>query len=383
MLFATIDMTSKEERSQAKSEKEEQRESETELQRQLVTLQQVNHQQKNTIDRFYTLFLASPIPIYIARFDDGRILYVNNALLDYFGWKQEEVVGRTGLEMGLWPSAEERQRFLVQVQEQGRASREEQFDLPSGARHALCSLSYVQVADEAYILTALVDITERVAAEAQVRELASALGQAEQRERRRVAQLLHDDVQQLLYSLQLDLKMLADEVDPEWREQIQELERRALSAIAVTRSLSFELNDSVLEGDNLQDLFDWLVVVKQQRYGLQIESDLDGEIRIPDKPKRQMLVQVLRELLFNVVKHAGVREAELRGEVVDGNLRIDVIDRGNGFDPEAAAQTTSDPSAAGSGLSNVREQLRLFGGSLLIEPLPGGGTRCRVILPLA
>src|SRR5690606_11807730 len=125
-------------------------------------------------------------------------------------------------------------------------------------RHALCSLSYVQVADEAYILTALVDITERVAAEAQVRELASALGQAEQRERRRVAQLLHDDVQQLLYSLQLDLKMLADEVDPEWREQIQELERRALSAIAVTRSLSFELNDSVLEADNLQDLFDWL-----------------------------------------------------------------------------------------------------------------------------
>lgn len=222
-----------------------------------------------------------------------------------------------------------------------------------------------------------------MAAEAQVRELASALGQAEQRERRRVAQLLHDDVQQLLYSLQLDLKMLADEVDPEWREQIQELERRALSAIAVTRSLSFELNDSVLEGDNLQDLFDWLVVVKQQRYGLQIESDLDEEIRIPDKPKRQMLVQVLRELLFNVVKHAGVREAELRGEVVDGNLRIDVIDRGNGFDPEAAAQTTSDPSAAGSGLSNVREQLRLFGGSLLIEPLPGGGTRCRVILPLA
>ena len=376
-------MTSKEERSQAKSEKEEQRESETELQRQLVTLQQVNHQQKNTIDRFYTLFLASPIPIYIARFDDGRILYVNNALLDYFGWKQEEVVGRTGLELGLWPSAEERQRFLVLVQERGRASREEQFDLPSSTRHALCSLSYVQVADEAYILTALVDITERVAAEAQVRELASALGQAEQRERRRVAQLLHDDVQQLLYSLQLDLKMLADEVDPEWREQIQELERRALSAIAVTRSLSFELNDSVLEGDNLQDLFDWLVVIKQQRYGLQIESDLDEEIRIPDKPKRQMLVQVLRELLFNVVKHAGVREAELRGEVVDGNLRIDVIDRGNGFDPEAAAQTTSDPSAAGSGLSNVREQLRLFGGSLLIEPLPGGGTRCRVILPLA
>src|SRR5690554_1165464 len=89
LLFATIDMTSKEERSQAKSEKEEQRESETELQRQLVTLQQVNHQQKNTIDRFYTLFLASPIPIYVARFDDGRILYVNNDLLDDYAWKHE------------------------------------------------------------------------------------------------------------------------------------------------------------------------------------------------------------------------------------------------------------------------------------------------------
>jgi PAS domain S-box-containing protein len=374
-------MSSSEERSQEEISNKNQLESESELQRQLAQLRYVNGQQKNTLDLFYALFRASPIPIYIARFDDGQMLYVNNALLDYFEWEREDVIGHTGVELGLWPAMEEWQQFFARVQEQGRVSREERFDLPSGTRHALCSLSYVQAGGEAYVLTALVDITERVAAEARVRELASALGQAEQRERGRVAQLLHDDVQQLLYSLQLDLQMLADEVPPELSEQVQDLERRALEAIQMARSLSFELNASALESEALQDLFDWLVVVKEQRYGLQIDARLEGDIKLADKAKRQMLVQVLRELLFNVVKHAGVREAELVGRVEDDDLVVEVIDGGKGFDPEPAAQKTTDSTATSSGLNNVREQLGLFGGSLTIEPAPGGGTRCRIVLP--
>lgn len=367
-------MTSKEEQARA--------ESESELQQQLAELRQINNEHKDTIELFYTLFLASPMPIYIARFDDGRMLYVNSALLDYFGWEREDVIGHTGLELGLWPSVEERQRFFALVQEQGRVSRENRFDLPSGSRHALCSLSYVQAAGETYVLTALVDITERVAAEARVRELASALGQAEQRERRRVAHLLHDDVQQLLYSLQLDLQMLADEVSPNLSEQVQELERRVLAAIEMARSLSFELNVSALESENLQDLLDWLTVVKQQRYGLQIETELQGDIRLKDKAKRQMLVQVLRELLFNVVKHAGVHEAKLRARVEDGELVIEVIDHGTGFDAQALTQKKSDSTKTSSGIKNVREQLQLYGGSLTIEPVVGGGTCCRIVLPL-
>jgi signal transduction histidine kinase len=106
---------------------------------------------------------------------------------------------------------------------------------------------------------------------------------------------------------------------------------------------------------------------------------------------RVMLFQLVRELLFNVVKHAGVDEARVYlgeehpsggGDGPDGggDLVLRVEDEGTGFDP---ATLSADSTGTGFGLPRVTERLRLFGGRLQIDSAPEAGTRCTVRVPLA
>jgi signal transduction histidine kinase len=92
-----------------------------------------------------------------------------------------------------------------------------------------------------------------------------------------------------------------------------------------------------------------------------------------------LLFQLVRELLFNVVKHSGVAEASLMLTHDDDSLIICVADCGRGFD----AQERPQPLLAGSGfgLYSVRERLALFGGQLIVESAPGKGVRATVLVP--
>jgi signal transduction histidine kinase len=92
---------------------------------------------------------------------------------------------------------------------------------------------------------------------------------------------------------------------------------------------------------------------------------------------RVLLFQIVRELLFNVVKHADTDRATVTIDEADGGLIIIVADEGAGFDPAALKPKTE----GGFGLFSVRERLRLFGGTLEIESAPGEGTRMIATIP--
>jgi signal transduction histidine kinase len=92
---------------------------------------------------------------------------------------------------------------------------------------------------------------------------------------------------------------------------------------------------------------------------------------------RVLLFQVVRELLFNVVKHADTDRALVTLDDEDGTLVITVEDEGRGFDPD----TLEPKTEGGFGLFSVRERLRLFGGHLEIDSTPGNGTRMTAVLP--
>ena len=93
-----------------------------------------------------------------------------------------------------------------------------------------------------------------------------------------------------------------------------------------------------------------------------------------------LLFQILRELLFNVVKHAGTNRVTIELRDVDDHLAIRVIDRGEGFDVEAAAARAEQDG--GFGLFSVRERLSLIGGRMEIDSAPGAGTRITVHAPV-
>jgi two-component system CheB/CheR fusion protein len=216
---------------------------------------------------------------------------------------------------------------------------------------------------------------------AQVRTLASTLAVAEQDERRRIAQILHDDLQQLLFGIQLKMTFIrkgAEEADaPALAEHAAESEDFLDRAIQVSRQLTVDLSPPVLAGDGLSQTLEWLTTQMEVVHGLTVELRAEQPFVIPQEGMRVLLFQIIRELLFNVVKHAGTDRASVSIVEVDGGLRITVADGGDGFDPDALEPRPE----GGFGLFSVRERLQLFGGRLEMHSSPGEGARMTAIIP--
>ena len=216
-----------------------------------------------------------------------------------------------------------------------------------------------------------------VARTREVRRLASDLALAEHAERRRIAHLLHDDLQQRLHGLSVTLSLLGRSADDPDRAnrllvQAQETLREATS---LTRSLSHELAPPMLQGEGLSELIEWMAAHAHERYGLTVESDIEDTISLPREDVRVLLSQVMGELLFNVSKHAGVDRVRVTARDVPGTMmvRVVVADDGRGFDPSALG--------SGMGVASVCERAELIGGHVHIDSAPGQGTRVTVEVP--
>ena len=219
----------------------------------------------------------------------------------------------------------------------------------------------------------------------QVRELASELVAAEQRERHRIAQLLHDDLQQLLYGIQITTATLRRDVQDGRAEtaaqKAVEIHDYLKEAIDKTRNLTVDLSPPVLRGEGLGGALRWLASQMEELHGLHVEVEDGPPLCSMREEMRVLLFQVVRELLFNVVKHAETDHAAVELREANDQLLLRVHDGGQGFDVEAAQQASS--SDGGFGLQNMRERLSLFGGTVEIESAPGDGTRVFVTVPVA
>lgn len=214
----------------------------------------------------------------------------------------------------------------------------------------------------------------------QVRELASTLTLAEQSERTRIAHVLHDRVQQLLYSLQIRTRLLLDEPDSEAvAEQLAEVKNVLQEAIDTTRTLSVEMSPPVLQAEGIAEAFAWLAQHMKRHHHLDVDLALDlADMPNLSEGKRSMMYHSVRELLFNAVKHAEVDEAKLAAGYSDGMLTVSVRDGGAGFDVPDALKNENQSF----GLRNIRERLKLYGGMLEIHSRPDHGTEIVITLPV-
>lgn len=227
-------------------------------------------------------------------------------------------------------------------------------------------------------------LEERVAERTtQVRALASTLTLAEQEERRRISQILHDDLQQQLYGIQMRVLSIINDVAANNQSRLpryaQEVYDWIGKAIQTTRQLTVDLSPPVLKTEGLADALTWLASQMAAVNGLQVEIRALHPCVIPREDMRVLLFQSVRELLFNVVKHAATDHATVElTETTTGELRIVVSDEGRGFDVTAAA----NKQGSGFGLFSVRERLSLFAGRMSIESAPGQGTQITIHIPI-
>ena len=240
-----------------------------------------------------------------------------------------------------------------------------------------------------HFITYIRDITNRKLNEEKLREyqeslrqLANELNTTQERERKRFAADLHDHIGQSLVLAKLDLGRLGELVngfDVNARSLIERLEDTIDQAIRQTRSLTQDLSPQVLYALGFDAALEWLAENMQERYDLVCHIEGGKQPILLDGDAAVVAFQVVRELLINVVKHAGVKEAHVYVTQRENIAVIHVEDEGQGFAPEALALPRSH--GGGFGLFSIRERLSLFGGTLAIKSRPGKGTSAQVVIP--
>jgi PAS domain S-box-containing protein len=225
--------------------------------------------------------------------------------------------------------------------------------------------------------------TERIRARQQKRlqHLAARLASAQDEEQRRIAEGLHDDIAQLLAACSLKLSLAGGAITAEEKRAIQaEVEGILREAARKVRSLSFELSSSSLHRLGLRETIRELCAGMSSRYDIKLDMVGDGGAEGIDKTTATILFKAVRELLFNVVKHAGVKEATV-SIASDGRMfRLAVTDQGTGF-----AQPPGDGNAdigKGLGMASIRDRLGDIGGTMRVESIPGVRTVVTLSVPV-
>lgn len=221
------------------------------------------------------------------------------------------------------------------------------------------------------------DLEDRIARRSeQIRKMALQLTRTERRERARLAQILHDDIQQLLVGLIIHARLaLAGNAAGNELKMVINLAERSIEAC---RALTAELSPPVMQGDDFASTLKGLIQEMQLLHKLEVALRVDSPLPVLPAEVRMLLFSVTRELLFNVVKHAGVRQAQLSCGHVDGAFCIEVCDHGDGFDP---AELQESPGGS-FGLASIRQRLAAMGADVDIEASRGNGARIKVRYPL-
>jgi PAS domain S-box-containing protein len=358
-------------------------------------------------ERFRLIANTAPVMIWMSDVNN-QISYVNQRWLDFTGWPPNEAPGHRWISLvhpddversgGVWLKAlEQRQPFEVEHRLR-RHDGEDRWVVTVGVPRYGADRAFV-----GYVGTT-VDLTERKLVEAALLESHAALGErtvelerrttqlsqmasdltlAEQRAREELAQTLHDGLQQLLTlaTMKVETHIMREAHREIPADELVQAKRHLEEAIAAARSLSVELNPPVLQTSGLPTAFGWLADWSRTKYGLEVTVRADPRADSDRKDVRTLLFGSVRELLFNVVKHAHV--ARVTVDLALGpndTLCITVTDEGLGFDPRELDERAK-VNQVGWGLFSIRERLMLLGGRFDVESAPGRGTRFRLIAP--
>ena len=323
--------------------------------------------------KFSKAFRHSPLAITIVRASDGCYVEVNETFELQTGWKRDEIIGRSPLDVSLWVDTDQRTAFLKQLLAKGNVGDfEVRFRRKDGQiRTGLGSAELIEVEGESCALSAIADITERKQAEEVIAGFSGKLIDAQEAERTRIARELHDDINQRLAMVAVNLKTLKQDLpgsDVKMSRRIQEACEQVAWLENDIQALSHRLHSSKLEYLGLEAATASLCTELSERQNVKIDFRCDA---LPEDLSSEVslcLFRVLQEALHNAVKYSGVGvfEVSLTGSPQEIELRVH--DSGVGFDAKVAS------NGHGLGLTSMRERLRLVNGQFSIDSKPNQGT---------
>ncbi len=354
-------------------------------------------------DKFSRLFHESPGFLCITDIKTGRYLMVNKAYCELTGYPAEEIIGRTSLELGFVTEAERAEMIKALEAVGSTNTSESRIRTKNGEiRTRMLSAAVIEIQGKRAIISSGVDITERKQAEQAIKQMNESLEQrvaertalartranqlqalavelieAEEREKRRIAELIHDDLQQVLAAARLQLEAVCEELPR--APKLPDIVGMLSDSISKARQLSHELSPAVLHHLGLLAALRGLCQQMDERFGLTVQLQADAAEQFENMPLKSFVFRAIQELLFNIAKHAGVKEAAVALSRSANEMAVTVSDKGRGFDPTVL---DSLPEKVGLGLLSLRERASYVGGCLSVESTPGKGSRFTLTLPL-
>ncbi|MGE5451820.1 MAG: ATP-binding protein [Acidobacteriota bacterium] len=328
---------------------------------------------------FDGIFIAGP---------DGRYNQINDAGCALMGEPREQLAGKTSFDL-IPPAQHERMREVRQTLLQGQGEvhvhewllhRKDGTMLPVEVKARLLSdgrwVSFVRdISAHKRELQARETLAEQLEAHVhrrteQLRRMGADLEAAEDRERRKIAHDLHDDLGQTLAAARIWLTGLCAHKQPEISRPAHEIDKLIDRANRSTRSLAAQLAPAMLYELGLSPALEWLGEDVSATFGMKVKVEDDGQPKPLSQNARSILYRATRELLINAAKHARSPTAAVHISREDNHIVVRVSDAGVGFDP---AQVDSSPER-GMGLLSVRERLSFIEGTVEIRSAPGKGT---------
>jgi PAS domain S-box-containing protein len=334
--------------------------------------------------KYRSLFETKQDAILMFDSETRRFIDVNNSALTLYGYTRTEFMKLTHFDITDEPEMA-KQKIPATVAGKLAAPFRSAHRKKTGEVFPVeISASSFPIKEHSIICATVRDISDQVGREKEIetthrelRRLTVEITLAQQHERARIAEELHDGVSQLLGSAHLRLSMFnRHSLSGSTRKMVDKVDDIIQQTLQTIRTMTFELSCPMLNELGLVAALKELCFDLSDTYSIQFEFKGDCPALPLPMCQKIALYRSTRELMMNVVKHAGAKHAHVKLKYTDGTVHIYVRDDGRGFDTAHAGKKFS-PSG-GFGLFSLGEYIQSVGGNFDIESVPGDGTEVHI-----
>ena len=318
---------------------------------------------------------------------DRSIVLFNQGAVKLFGYDSDEVLGQSinrllpdrfradhTRHIDTFALAPEPARRMAQ-QREVFGLKKDGTEFPAEA-----SISKLVIGDKTTFTVIVRDISDRLRSERQLQSLTTQLMTAQEEERRRIARELHDDINQRLALLAIDMGNMESHpaaMSEQARQTVQSLAQRLATISDDVRRMAYQFHSSILDDLGLAAALTHMTAEWSASTGIKMVIVQEEIVDPLPRAIASCLYRIVQESLANIRKHAKASRAELELTCDGQEVTLSVHDSGVGFDLEEV-QTHH----LGLGLVNMRERVRSVQGRLDIRSEPGRGTHITVQIPL-
>jgi len=357
----------------------------------MLRIKQAEDDLKKESAKYRIITETSPSAIATIKLD-GEITYASKKALEIFGLKKHsEILGKNAYEFIVTEDHESaKQAMSIALKKTIVKDQEFRFNNKDGAEFiGQISASVMKNSKDEIegFIVIIDDITKRKNDETKLKDhqrrlkkLNSELILVEEKERRRIAELLHDGLGQTLSIAYINLSSLANREFPkEVKKIIKESSEFVNDSIIKSRSLTYDLSPPILYELGLIAALKWKLDQLDEQNGIETYLKSSEDYIDTSTDIKILLYRIVSELLSNVIKHAESDIIKVEINKDKEYYNISVIDKGKGFNYQ---DETKMLETSGFGLFSINERLETIRGKLLIDSIIGEGTKATISIPI-